>query len=140
MMMFTFFIFGHKYPFWANLIQKFKIVSLSWKLVLRLIWIWRIQWWCSSFLFLTKSILFLEICSINQISWSRYLEPRWIHRIRWWFSYFFINPFWVNLLQKLKRVSCFRSSRSQIFFEIGVHKTFAIFTRKHLCWSLLIKF
>ena len=28
------------------------------------------------------------------------------------------------------------SSRSQIFFKIGVLKHFANFTRKHLCWSL----
>ena len=35
----------------------------------------------------------------------------------------------------------FRSSRSQMFFKIGVLKNFAIFTGKHLCWSLfLIKF
>ena len=29
-----------------------------------------------------------------------------------------------------------RSSRSQIFFKIGVHKNFAILTGKHLCWKL----
>ena len=29
-----------------------------------------------------------------------------------------------------------RSSCSQIFFKIGVLKKFAIFTGKHLCWSL----
>ena len=29
-----------------------------------------------------------------------------------------------------------RSSRSQMFFKIGVLKNVAIFTGKHLCWSL----
>ena len=29
-----------------------------------------------------------------------------------------------------------RSSRWQMFFKIGVLKNFAIFTEKHLCWSL----
>ena len=29
-----------------------------------------------------------------------------------------------------------RSSRSQIFFKIGVLKNFAIFTEKRVCWSL----
>ena len=29
-----------------------------------------------------------------------------------------------------------RSSRSQMFFKIGVLKTAANFTGKHLCWSL----
>ena len=31
-----------------------------------------------------------------------------------------------------------RSSRSQMFFKIGVLKNFAIFRRKHLCWSLFL--
>ena len=30
----------------------------------------------------------------------------------------------------------FRSSRSQMFFKIGVLKKFATFTGKHLCWPL----
>ena len=29
-----------------------------------------------------------------------------------------------------------RSSRSEMFFNIGVFKDFAIFTGKHACWSL----
>ena len=33
----------------------------------------------------------------------------------------------------------YRSSCSLMFFEIGVCKNFANFTRKHLCWSLLFK-
>ena len=32
----------------------------------------------------------------------------------------------------------YRSSRSQMFFKIGVVKNFAMFTRKHLCWSLFL--
>ena len=32
----------------------------------------------------------------------------------------------------------FRSSRSQMFFKIGVLKNFAIFTGKSLCWSLFL--
>ena len=31
-----------------------------------------------------------------------------------------------------------RSSRSQMFFKIDVLKNFAIFTGKHLCWSLFL--
>ena len=31
-----------------------------------------------------------------------------------------------------------RSNRSQIFFKIGALKKFAIFTGKHLCWSLFL--
>ena len=31
-----------------------------------------------------------------------------------------------------------RSSHLQMFFKIGVFRYFAIFTRKHLCWSLFL--
>ena len=43
---------------------------------------------------------------------------------------------WLNLVTS----KAFRSSRSQMFYKIGVLKNFAKFTRKHLCWShFLIK-
>ena len=32
----------------------------------------------------------------------------------------------------------FRNSRTQLFFKIVVLKNFAIFTEKHLCWSLFL--
>ena len=35
-------------------------------------------------------------------------------------------------------ISTFRSSRSQMFFKVGVHKNVANFTEKHLCWSLFV--
>ena len=44
MVMFTFSFFNRKYPFWTNLIQKIKTVSLSQNLILKLIRICRIQW------------------------------------------------------------------------------------------------
>ena len=31
-----------------------------------------------------------------------------------------------------------RTSRSQMFFKIGVLRNFAIFTGKHMCWSLFL--
>ena len=51
MVMLTFSVLDRKQPFWVNLIQKTRIVSLSWNLVPQLIWICRIQWWCSLFRF-----------------------------------------------------------------------------------------
>ena len=39
--------------FWVNLVQKLKIISLSWNFVPRLIQICRIPWWCSLFPFST---------------------------------------------------------------------------------------
>ena len=47
--------------FWAYLAQKMNIASLSWNLVLRAIQIWRIQWRCSPYLFLTRNTLYREI-------------------------------------------------------------------------------
>ena len=32
----------------------------------------------------------------------------------------------------------FRSSGLQMFFKIGILKDFAVFTGKHLCWSLFL--
>ena len=45
----TFSVLERKHPFWVNLVQKIKIVSLSWNLVPRLIRTCRIQWWCAFF-------------------------------------------------------------------------------------------
>ena len=42
-----------------------------------------------------------------------------------------MNSFFCNVL-------IFRSSRSQIFFNIDALKNFASFTGKHLCWSLFL--
>ena len=44
--MLTFPFFDGKYYFWANLIQKIKIVNLRGNSVLKLIQICRIQWLC----------------------------------------------------------------------------------------------
>ena len=51
MAMFTFSALDRKYPIWANLTQKVKIVKFSWNLVPRLIRICRMKWQCSPFLF-----------------------------------------------------------------------------------------
>ena len=59
--LFTFSFLVRKHPLWANLVQKIKIVCLSWNLVLRLIWIFRIQSWCSGFLFNTEVPFLLNV-------------------------------------------------------------------------------
>ena len=50
------------------LLQKIKIVSLGWNLALRLIRIYIIQWSCSFFLFLTRSIIFSGNLNLFKIS------------------------------------------------------------------------
>ena len=42
---------SEKNKFWANLVQKLRVVCLKWTYVPRLILICRIRWWCPSFLF-----------------------------------------------------------------------------------------
>ena len=59
-MLFTFFVFDWKYLCWANLVQKIKILSLSWNLIRIIIRICRIQWWCTVFSFSSGNALFYE--------------------------------------------------------------------------------
>ena len=90
--MFTFFVFGWKYPVWDNLVQKIKIVSLRWNLIPRLIRICWIQWCCSLFSFLTGNALLGQIWSKLSI-----------------FTGFFVSDknalFGENLVQNFKIVS-----------------------------------
>ena len=58
MALFIFSILGWKHLFWANLVEKIIIVSLSLNLAHRLIRIYRIQWWYSSFLSYNGNSLF----------------------------------------------------------------------------------
>ena len=60
---FTFSVFDRKYTFWTNLIQKVKVISWSWNLVLTLIRTCRIQWWDSLFLSLIGNTRFRQIWS-----------------------------------------------------------------------------
>ena len=59
-------VFNWKYLFWVNLVQKLKIISLSWNFVPRLIQICRIPWWCSLFLFLTGNTFLGKFGPKNQ--------------------------------------------------------------------------
>ena len=54
-----------EYQFWANLVQKIKIVSLNWNLEPSLSQICRIQLWCELFLFWTRNTLFRRIWPQN---------------------------------------------------------------------------
>ena len=128
--LFIFFVLGWEYVFWANLVEKIKIVNLSSNLVLRLIRKSRIQWWYSSFLVLAGSTRFSEIFFEKSVL---FVEPRLIQicRIRWWFSFFFFRLFWANFVY--------------VKFDGGVHffcfrPYFVSFTQKiHLAfWCYVI--
>ena len=105
MVMFILSVFDWKYPFWANLVQKIKIISWSLNLVARLIRICWIQWCCSLFSFWTGSALLGQI-------WSKlsYLQ-------------FFLFPirnalFLENLVQNVKVVSLRLNLLATIFCKI----------------------
>ena len=72
-----------KYHFWTNLVQKIKIVSLSWTLASRLIWVSRIQWWFSLFLFYTRNTLFSKRSGI-------------VVSVTWWSTDFFLFILFFN--------------------------------------------
>ena len=77
LVMFIFSVLDWKYPCWANLVQKIKIVSLILNMVPRPIQICRIQWWCSLFWFSIGNTLlgkFGPKISIASLSWD--LVPR----------------------------------------------------------------
>ena len=66
MVIFPFFCFRQEYPFWANLVQKIKIVSLGWNFVPRLIWTCKIQWSGSVFCFDQKYLFWGKFGPKNQ--------------------------------------------------------------------------
>ena len=68
-----------KYPFWTHLFQKLKIVSLRWNLVLRLIWIWKIEWSYLFFFVFDRKYPFFEkfLQKIKTICWSWNLVCKW---------------------------------------------------------------
>ena len=66
--------------------------------------------WCLSIFFFIAVKVFVVSCFLLYLSW-RYTASK---------------------------TSLHRSSRRQILFQIGVLKNFAIFTGKHLCWSLFL--
>ena len=98
MVMFILSVFDWKYPFWANLVQKVKIISWSWNLVARLIRICRIQWCCSLFFVFEWKYPFwanlVQKIKIVTLCWN--LVPRLIRicRTHWCYSLF---CFWVEI-------------------------------------------
>ena len=82
-----FFCFWPKIPFLGKFeFATFKIVSLSWNLVSGIIWICKIQWWRSLFLFSTRNTSwanlipkFKTVC----LKWYLVTSPNRICGIQW---------------------------------------------------------
>ena len=115
MMMLTFSVSDQKYPSWGNLVQNIKIVSLSWHLAPTLIFICKIQWWCSLFPFSTKNTFFwtnlVQKIKIFSLSWNVVLKL--IRRIQWWRLFFSIfdqnNSFLGQISSKKIKIVCWIS-------------------------------
>ena len=101
-MVFTFSVLDQKNPFWANLIKKIKIVSLSRNSVPKIIWKYGIQWWCHFFSFWQEIPFWANLVQkIKVVSSSWTLVPRliWICGIQWWCSLF---CFWPKFRPKIQ--------------------------------------
>ena len=95
-------VFVWKCIFWVNLVQKLRIISLSWNFVPRLIQICRIPWWCSPF--------WANLVKKNQnvsLSWicKKTNLNKW-NSIRMFTFSVFDHKYlsWTNLVQKFKIV------------------------------------
>ena len=88
----TFSVLPLKYPFWANLVKKNKIVSLSWNLVARLIWMQNLMVVFTFPVFLDRKHTFrvnsVQKIEIVSLSWNLVPRLTWICRIQCWCSLF----------------------------------------------------
>ena len=114
MVMLIFFVFDLKYPFWTNLVQKIKIVSLRWNLIPRLT-NWNMQNSMTVFTlfafdqkcpFWTDLVQNVKIVSLR---WN--LIPRLIRicRIQWCCSFFFLfstrNVLFAQIWSRMTKLS-----------------------------------
>ena len=93
---------------------------------------------------LTKILKYIFISEIW--NWLTALM-KWFKKLIYWLAVIIIIAFLPMKLLEEKRErerelvtqnTSFRSIRSQKLFQSGVLKNFAIFTGKHLCWSLFL--
>ena len=79
--------------------------------------------------------LFLGIILVGCLWNYNYIFVKWIKKvIVFCIEYFFC---WCTEAKNFFSNYCWRS-HLQMFFKIGVLRNFALFTRKHLCWSLFL--
>ena len=119
--MFTFSVSEWKYPFWAKLVQKVKIICLSWNLVPTPIRTCKIQWWYSLFLFLIGNTLLgkfgpkSENCQLK-LKLGTYTNSNMQNSmVMFTFSGFGQEfAFWANFIQKIKIASSRWNSRLKL--------------------------
>ena len=80
MVVYIFCVFDWKYPFWANSIQKLKIVGLNKKLVVLLIQIYRIQ--CDVHFFSFKPEIPLVVVTFSIFNKKHLILVNLVHKIK----------------------------------------------------------
>ena len=87
----------------------------------------------TSYTFLQKTLI-----SIKTRHFHSFInhQGHFFHRTRITSYFRFVN---IAKFLRTAFLYTFRSSRLQMFFKIGLLKSFANFTEKHLCWSLFFK-
>ena len=123
--MFTFLVFTKKYPFWANLVPKFKIAHLNWNLVPNLNPVCRIQWCISFFSVLNWIYVFwvnlVQKIKIVSLNWNLVRRLIRIYRIHWRCSLYLFqtgNTLFVKLWSKKSHLSV---TYPEIFGQTGTN-------------------
>ena len=134
--------------FWINLVQKLKIISLSWNFVPRLIQICTIPWWCPKNQNPVKIKIWSKKIKIVSLSWNLVSRLIWIIGNQWWCSLFlFLTR--KTLIGQIWSEKSKLSVKAEIWYqEINLNmrnsmmifpvKTFSVFNRKCLfvqIWS-----
>ena len=128
--------------FRVNLVQKLKIISLSWNFVHRLTQICRIPWWCSLFLFSIGNTFFVKFGPKNQncqFELKFHTRLMWICRITFCFRP--EKPFFGKYGQKNQNYQFkgkFGTKTNLNVRNSMMMLTFSVFNRKYLLgqiWS-----
>ena len=149
MMLFIFFVFEWKYSFWPILLQKFKIVTLSWNLVPTLIWTCKIQWSCSFFCFWVEIPFWGKLGPKHQNSHFKLkfgsdsnssIQNSKVMLIPSVFDWKYL--FWANLVQKVKIVSWSWNLVARLIQICRIKWCcfiFFVFEWKYLFWGNLVQ-
>ena len=145
--MFTFSVFNTKHFFWANLIQKIKIVNLTWNLVPKLIQKCRIQWECSLFLFSMGNTFFwansVQKIQIVNLIWNLVLALIQIYRIQCWCSLFLFSSE-STLFGQIWSQNSKLTVQSKIWYldqleYLQLNGDVYVFDRKYPLWANLVQ-
>ena len=122
-------VFDWKYLFWVNLLQKLKIISLSWNFVPRLIRVCRILQWFLLLLFSTGNTLLGKFGPKNQIvslSWNLALDEFECTELCKKYVVYTSSDldqkrsFWANLVKKIKIVSLIGNLVPRLIWICGI--------------------